>query len=828
MRKHLLSKIILTLGVFLLMTAGISTTARAADPEINGKSKWKIGDTINFGSSQVKFYTDVNYNGNLVKNDTLWLSGEYTIKYDSWNPSNKCHELCFTRGQGGDYLQIYPEDKDYAQPIKPWGIELLRGDGSQSSPYVFGPVYEETKGVYTIEKESTVYAGEVFVDGKSQMRYLYSADISSTNTTVLDNLKNSLNGTDFKELVLATSSASGLAVSTSHQEDMDSNWKSASFVAGKYYTGTVGEETSGNMYDLNSKYKSNLDTKYKDSELPFDKRIQSIIGLSSHTEWVMRNNISIKQYTITFKNEMTTVNYTSVNVTSGKAKDPAVVSEPPKAKTLTADGSAQGLVTAGKAENGTMQYVIGKDASTAPTSGWGESIPTGTEAGTYYVWYKAKGDNDHTDSEPACVEAVIKAPEPAENEIENDRTLPGAEQDKEYEVTLKLKNAAITDLNWEVTKGSLPEGLSLDSKTGKISGTPSKEGEYVFTVKEKTSGAEKEFDLTVKGKGTPEIKNDPTLPEAEQDKEYSVKLELTDAAVQDTDWAVTDGALPEGLNLDSRTGEISGKPSKAGEFQFSIKEKTSGAEKKFNLTVKSGEKPEPGENEIKNDRILPEAKQDEDYDVTLELKDSTVKDLNWEVTKGSLPEGLSLDSRTGKISGRPSKEGDYVFTIKEGNTGAEKEFKLTVRSPGSKKDDKKSSKRDEEEHTPASWILNPNEKQQLVIKYTGAPEYLAAGYQEQGAVANELFKAALPAGWTKAFSFNVLDQKRQPEVSVKNGVMTLFIPGEFIKSGRQFALLGMNKGGQVISFNDTDLLPNTVTVNLSNMEGYAFDLIYKD
>ena len=58
--------------------------------------------------------------------------------------------------------------------------------------------------------------------------------------------------------------------------------------------------------------------------------------------------------------------------------------------------------------------------------------------------------------------------------------------------------------------------------------------------------------------------------------------------------------------------------------------------------------------------------------------------------------------------------------------------------------------------------------------------------------------------------------------------MVLYIPGEYIKANRQYALLGMNKAGQVILFADTDLNPNTVTVNLANMDGYAFDLIYKD
>ncbi len=55
-----------------------------------------------------------------------------------------------------------------------------------------------------------------------------------------------------------------------------------------------------------------------------------------------------------------------------------------------------------------MLYALGTDATTAPTSGWGTSIPTGTEVGTYYVWYKVEGDDFHYDLEPVSVEATIE------------------------------------------------------------------------------------------------------------------------------------------------------------------------------------------------------------------------------------------------------------------------------------------------------------------------------------------------------------------------------------------------------------------------------------
>jgi hypothetical protein len=72
-------------------------------------------------------------------------------------------------------------------------------------------------------------------------------------------------------------------------------------------------------------------------------------------------------------------------------------------------------VTAGKAEGGEMQYTLGTDAATAPTDGWSTSVPTGTDAGTYYVWYRVKGDGNHhgyTATEPIKTE-IAKAANPA-------------------------------------------------------------------------------------------------------------------------------------------------------------------------------------------------------------------------------------------------------------------------------------------------------------------------------------------------------------------------------------------------------------------------------
>ena len=84
----------------------------------------------------------------------------------------------------------------------------------------------------------------------------------------------------------------------------------------------------------------------------------------------------------------------------------AEVTEAPTANTLTYTGNPQALVTAGEAEGGTMQY-------STDGSSYSADIPTGTGAGTYTVWYKVVGDDNHSDTDPVKVKITIAKATPA-------------------------------------------------------------------------------------------------------------------------------------------------------------------------------------------------------------------------------------------------------------------------------------------------------------------------------------------------------------------------------------------------------------------------------
>ena len=107
--------------------------------------------------------------------------------------------------------------------------------------------------------------------------------------------------------------------------------------------------------------------------------------------------------TVTLKNgnyKLASDTYQLTGQTIAKA-NAAVTAAPTAVADLTYNGQAQTLVTAGTATGGTMVYSLEQNGKYA------ESIPTGTNAGDYTVWYKVAGDANHNDTAPASEQVTI-------------------------------------------------------------------------------------------------------------------------------------------------------------------------------------------------------------------------------------------------------------------------------------------------------------------------------------------------------------------------------------------------------------------------------------
>jgi len=95
----------------------------------------------------------------------------------------------------------------------------------------------------------------------------------------------------------------------------------------------------------------------------------------------------------------------TADFTIGKA---ATVPATVKANNLTFvyDSKKKALVTVtGEAVGGEMQYALG--TATEPTSEYTSAVPTAKTTGTYYVWYKVAGDENHNDSAEQCIKVTF-------------------------------------------------------------------------------------------------------------------------------------------------------------------------------------------------------------------------------------------------------------------------------------------------------------------------------------------------------------------------------------------------------------------------------------
>lgn len=126
----------------------------------------------------------------------------------------------------------------------------------------------------------------------------------------------------------------------------------------------------------------------------------------------------------------------------------------PTAKTLTYTGSVQELVTGGSTNDGALYYAV-TTGNTVPTDEklYTTSIPAKAEAGTYYVWYKVKGDANHNDSEAAFVKVTIdekkNVPEipSTENEPATTESKPTAAESKPATASEQKQETAPSNAN---------------------------------------------------------------------------------------------------------------------------------------------------------------------------------------------------------------------------------------------------------------------------------------------------------------------------------------------------------------------------------------------
>src|SRR5580658_2558949 len=227
---------------------------------------------------------------------------------------------------------------------------------------------------------------------------------------------------------------------------------------------------------------------------------------------------------------------------------------------------------------------------------------------------------------------------------------------------------------WSLFSGSLPAGLTLAS-SGLIGGTPSAAGTAPITVKAADSDgltARQNLSITVDSAITITTTS---LPAGTVGIPYSQTFTATGGSGQYT-WSVSAGALPAGLTLSASSGQLSGTPSAAGTYSFTITVTDSNqatASRPFSLTINSGLT-------ITTAPELPTGTVGVPYSQTLTATGGSPP-YTWSMSSGSLPPGLSLASSAGSIGGTPRTAVADTFKIQVTDTRgatATRGFSLTI------------------------------------------------------------------------------------------------------------------------------------------------------
>lgn len=150
-------------------------------------------------------------------------------------------------------------------------------------------------------------------------------------------------------------------------------------------------------------------------------------------------------------------------------------------------------------------------------------------------------------------------------------SLPTGLVSSSYSTTLQA-SGGVQPYTWAISSGSLPAGLTLNTSTGAISGTPSASGSSTFTVKvtdsTKPTAGSTTATLTITINAALSITTT-SLPSGTVNVSYSASVQVT-GGIQPYTWAVGSGSLPAGLSLNTSTGAISGTPTATGSPTFTI------------------------------------------------------------------------------------------------------------------------------------------------------------------------------------------------------------------------------------------------------------------
>lgn len=213
--------------------------------------------------------------------------------------------------------------------------------------------------------------------------------------------------------------------------------------------------------------------------------------------------------------------------------------------------------------------------------------------------------------------------------------------------------------------GTLPNGVSLNTSTGVISGTPTQTGSFPVTLHATNSAGTGNQALTITINTVTPFITSSTTASGTGGQAFSYQITANNLPAS---FGVT-GTLPAGLGLNTATGVISGTPTELGSFPVTIHATNAAGTGNQALTITVA-------------AVAPvitsgttaggTGGQPFSYQITANNLPSS-----YGVT-GALPAGVSINTSSGLISGTPTSTGSFPVTISATNASGSGTQALTI------------------------------------------------------------------------------------------------------------------------------------------------------
>ncbi len=242
----------------------------------------------------------------------------------------------------------------------------------------------------------------------------------------------------------------------------------------------------------------------------------------------------------------------------------STITKLPTANTLSYNGKAQELITAGEAEGGKLYYAVTKVGANKPSYDlYSTSVPKESKIGYYDVYYYLKGDKDHSNTAPQKITVEIEKADYTGTTVVNNNIF--ADSIGFVPINLpKLPEEAVYSTQYSIVSdpSGFIQNITMTSATKCVVAHNKKSAGTTATFKIHVTGAThyKDYDVlvtvTATKKGDPMVSiegGDRTVTYGDEDFILNGEVELAGANSVKWKWESNN---PEVAEIDSTNGKV--------------------------------------------------------------------------------------------------------------------------------------------------------------------------------------------------------------------------------------------------------------------------------